>query len=299
MPLAAFPKCFLDQLCVTREMTVDQWIDLSSELDVDGLEFYWGFTPWENPAELDRIRRRVEEQGRSIPMMCYSSDFTQPDASDRAEEVARQMAAVRATAQLGGRLCRVLSGQRRPDVPRDRGIAWVAACIQEVLPVAEQEGVVLNLENHYKDGYWDYPEFAQRRDVFLDLLDAVGEHPNFGVNYDPSNAVVAGDDPIELLERVKHRVVSMHASDRYLDGGTLDDLRRMEAHPQSGYASILKHGVIGRGLNDYDRIFSLLREVGFDGWISIEDGQDPDVGMAHLAESAVFLRRKMGEYRIV
>ena len=296
MPLAAFPKCFLDQLCVSREMSVDQWIDLSAQLDVDGLEFYWGFTPADDPAALDRIRERVAAQGRSIPMMCYSPDFTQPDAAARAAEVARQKQAVEATARLGGRYCRVLSGQRRPDVSREQGVAWVAESIHAVLPHAEAHGVTLILENHYKDGYWQFPEFAQRMDVFLELLAAIGEHPYFGVNYDPSNAVIAGDDPIALLEAVRHRVVSMHASDRYLEGGTLEDLRRMEADPHSGYATILRHGIIGQGLNDYDRIFSLLKDAGFDGWISIEDGQDPAVGMEHLAESARFLRDKMRQH---
>lgn len=296
MPLAAFPKCYLDQLCVTHEMSVDEWIERSEALDVDGLEFYWGFTPADDPAELARIRARVEEGGRSIPMMCYSPDFTNPDVEARRREVEQQKLAVRATAALGGRYCRVLSGQRRPGLERADGIAWVAESIREVLPVAAEQNVVLILENHYKDGYWQYPEFAQRMDVFLELLEAVGEHPNFGVNYDPSNALIAGDDPIELLEAVKHRVVSMHASDRYLEGGTLEDLRRMEANPHTGYATLLKHGIIGRGLNDYDRIFSILAGVGFDGWISIEDGQDPEVGMEHLSESAVFLREKMAEY---
>lgn len=296
MPLAAFPKCYLDPLCVTGEMTVEDWIDRSARLDVDGLEFYWGFTPWQDPAALARLRARVAAQGRSIPMMCYSPDFTRPSAAARREEVARQKAAVRATARLGGRYCRVLSGQRRPEVGLAEGVAWAAACIREVLPVAEAEGVTLILENHYKDGYWTYPELAQRREVFLALLEAVGEHPAFGVNYDPSNAVIAGEDPLTLLEAVKERVVTMHASDRYLEGGTLDDLRRMEADPHTGYAGILRHGVVGQGLNDYDRIFTLLRDVGFDGWISIEDGQDPAVGMEHLAASARFLREKMRQY---
>ncbi len=295
MPLAGFPKCFLDQL-VAGEMTADEWIDLSAELDVDGLEFYWGFTPFQDPAELDRLRRKVEAQGRTIPMMCYSPDFTKPEPEARREEVERQVAAVRATARLGGRYCRVLSGQRRPGVSRAQGIAWVTECIHAVLPVAEAEGVVLILENHYKDGHWVYPEFAQRMDVFLELLDALGEHPHVAVNYDPSNAIVAGDDPIELLEAVKHRVVTMHASDRYLEGGTLEDLRRLDADPQQGYASILKHGIIGQGLNDYDRIFSILKGVGFEGWVSIEDGQDPAVGMDHLQQSAAFLRAKMREH---
>lgn len=296
MPLAAMPKCFLDQLCVTHEMTVEEWIDLSAELDLDGLEFYWGFTPWQEPEKLEQYRRRVEDQGRRISMMCYAPDFTQPDADARRAEVERQQRAIEATARLGARYCRVLSGQRRPEVPRDQGIAWAAGCITRLLPFAEEQGVVLILENHYKDTYWDFPEFAQKKDDFLELLESIPDHDHFGVNYDPSNAIIAGDDPIDLLEHVKDRVVTMHASDRYLEGGTLEDLSEMEVDPTTGYASIVRHGVIGRGLNDYDRIFSVLNGVGFTGWISIEDGEDPALGIAHLRESADFLRRKMKQH---
>ncbi len=114
------------------------------------------------------------------------------------------------------------------------------------------------------------------------------------MNYDPSNAIIAGDDPIKLLDDVKHRVVSMHASDRYFEGGTIEDLQKLGGH--TGYASILKHGIIGRGLNDYDVIFSKLAAVGFKGWVSIEDGDQPDVGMEHLRLSAEFLRAKMKEH---
>ena len=81
-----------------------------------------------------------------------------------------------------------------------------------------------------------------------------------------------------------------------MEGGTLEDLRRMETQAQTGYAHILKHGVIGRGLNDYDRIFSILKGGGFNGWISIEDGPDPKTGVEDIAQSAVFLRQKMQQY---
>jgi sugar phosphate isomerase/epimerase len=39
--------------------------------------------------------------------------------------------------------------------------------------------------------------------------------------------------------------------------------------------------------------------VGFQGWISIEDGDDPNVGWDHLRQSAEFLRRKMAEHGLV
>lgn len=48
-------------------------------------------------------------------------------------------------------------------------------------------------------------------------------------NESPSNAIVAGDDPLVLLDVVKDRVVGMHASDRYLaDGATLEGRREAD-----------------------------------------------------------------------
>ncbi len=128
-------------------------------------------------------------------------------------------------------------------------------------------------------------------DVFCKLVDAVN-HPNFGVNYDPSNTYLAGEDPIQLLKRVSHRVVTMHASDRYLAEGTIEDLRKEEGGAQ-GYAKRLRHGEIGKGLNDYDAIFTELKSKGFNGWISIEDGVD---GMEQFARSVEFLKKKIAQH---
>ena len=136
-----------------------------------------------------------------------------------------------------------------------------------------------------------YPEFAQKMDVFCALVNALPSD-GFGVNYDPSNAYIAGDDPIALLKRVSHRVVTMHATDRYLIEGTLEDLRKEEGGA-AGYAKRLRHGEIGKGLNDYDAIFTELKRVGFDGWISIEDGVD---GIDQLRRSADFLKLKTAQY---
>ena len=296
MPLAAFPKCYLNALCIDKTMSVDEWIELAAnELDVDGLEFYWGFTPGD-PDEQARLRALAKARELSIPMMCYSPDFIKPDPAERRLEIEKQKLAIEGTARLGGTFCRVLSGQRRTDVSIPDGIKLAADSIAELIPYARKFGVTLILENHYKDGFWKFPEFAQKMDVFLALLDAIPRSESFGVNYDPSNAIIAGDDPIALLEAVKDRVVTMHASDRYFDGGTAEDLSKLEAHPQMGYAPILKHGVIGRGLNDFDKIFSILKGAGFHGWVSIEDGEDAALGMEHLRLSAEFLRVKMAEH---
>lgn len=281
----------MQQLCKTGTMTLAEWIELAAPLELDGLEWYAGFLEMADRHQWPKFRRAVEARGMVIPMLCCSPDFTHPDAAFREQQIARQIGWIEMAAELGASYCRVLSGQRRPELSRDAGVELAAECIAACLPRAEQLNVTLILENHYKDDFWEYPEFVQKMDVFCQLVDRI-QHPRFGVNYDPSNAFLAGDDPLELLRRVSSRVVTMHASDRYLKSGTLEDLRKEEAGT-IGYASRLSHGEIGQGLNDYDAIFSELRRVGFDGWISIEDGVE---GMEQLQRSAEFLRGKISRY---
>lgn len=292
--VSAFPKCYLDRIAGARTMTVFEWIDESRALDCDGLEMYEGFFTSLEPGYLDSVADTIAATGRAMPMLCCSPDFTNPDADARKRAVDKEIEMVRVARRLGGpgTVCRVLSGQRYPNVSRAQGIAWCVECIEAVLPVARECDVILGLENHYKDGFWQFPEFAQKADVFLELLNAIPERTHFGVQYDPSNATVAGDDPIELLRAVAPRVVSMHASDRYLVGGaTLDDLRAADG--TIGYFDKLRHGVTGRGLNDFDAIFGILAENNYQGWVSIEDGMN---GFDEMAESLAFLRRKLAQH---
>ena len=289
--LAAFPKAFMQALCKDGTMKLSEWIDLASDLDIDGLEWYAGFLEMADESKWPVFRSQVESRGKVIPMMCCSPDFTHPDESFRTKEIAKQKRWIDMSHALGASYCRVLSGQRRPELTIDEGVRLAASCIEACLPYAERKGITLIIENHYKDDFWEYPEFAQKMDVFCKLVDSI-HHPNFGVNYDPSNTYLAGEDPLELLRRVSHRVVTMHASDRYLKEGTIEDLRKEEGGA-AGYAKRLSHGEIGKGLNDYDAIFSELRSKGFNGWISIEDGVE---GMEQLERSVQFLRRKMREY---
>ncbi|GCE02720.1 sugar phosphate isomerase/epimerase family protein [Dictyobacter aurantiacus] len=293
--IAAFPKCFMDELCVSRSLTLFQWIEMAAGLGVDGLEFYPGFfTSFERPY-LTEVRTALQKHRLAMPMLCASPDFTQPDQAARKAEIEnskRMIELVDFFAASEPRTCRVLSGQRRPGVSEEQGIEMVVDSIQQLLPYAQEHGVILAIENHYKDNYWTYPEFAQHLPLFTRIVYAI-DSPWFGVNYDPSNAILAGENPLDVLDAVKERVVSMHASDRRLQPGyTLEDLRAQEEGP--GYASILCHGEIGTGLNDFSRIFQTLKEVGFHGWISIEDGVN---GLDELQRSVHFLRQALAILR--
>lgn len=296
--LSAFPKCYLDEIAAGK-MSVFEWIEMARQLDADGLEMYEGFFTSLNSAYIDSIAEAIHAAGFAMPMLCCSPDFTAPDPERRKREIEREAQMIGATRRLGGpgSVCRILSGQRYPEVGWEQGRDWVLDAIQQVLPVAREHGIVLGMENHYKDGSWRYPEFAQKLSRFVEIVDAVPDRENFGVQYDPSNAIVAGDDPIDLLRRVADRVVSMHASDRYLtEGATLEDPHqedRRHSDGAIGYSTSLRHGVTGKGLNDYHAIFRILAEHNYHGWLSIEDGMN---GMEEMAESLAFLRRISDRY---
>jgi sugar phosphate isomerase/epimerase len=286
--LAAFPKCYMDELCVTRTLSLFDWIEMGSTLGVAGLEMYPGFFASLDREYLSEVRAALRRHNLRMPMLCASPDFTQPDPAARRAEVEHYRRFIDLVDFFDApppRTCRVLSGQRRPEVSVDDGVAVVVDCIEALLPYAAERGVILALENHYKDNYWTHPEFAQHLAVFRRIVEAI-DSPWFGVNYDPSNAILAGEDPLEVLDAVKERVVSMHASDRgLLPGHTLEELRAQE--DSVGYAAILRHGEIGTGLNDYPAVFGTLRAAGFDGWVSIEDGMN---GLDEIRRSADFLR---------
>ncbi len=289
--ISALPKCWIEDISEGR-MDLFEWIELSVQLECEGLELYSRFLKSHDAKYLSRVRGHIEALGMCMPMMCYAPDFTVPDPGVRRQEIDKQIEMIQVTAELGGEFCRTLSGQARPEVAIEQGTEWVVECIAACLPAAESCGVKLVIENHYKDSYCQYREFAQKKEVFLAIVNRIAS-PHFGVQYDPSNALVAGDDPVALLDAVLPRVMTMHASDRYLLPGTsLEDLR--QADGTLGYPQKLVHGVTGQGLNDYEAIFARLVSVGFGGWISIEDGVN---GMDEMKASVDFLKSMRFKYQ--
>jgi sugar phosphate isomerase/epimerase len=282
--ISVFPKCYFDPL-VSGEMDYLGWIRSAPALGGEGVEHYDGFFRSFADTDVDPVVAAMAETGQVSSMLCFSPDFTHPEPEEQARQVERQKAAIDLTVRLGTRFCRTLSGQARPGLTRANGIARTVDGLQRSLEYAERRDVVLCMENHYKDGTWKYPEFAQPEDVFLEIIDRI-DSPHLGVQYDPSNAIVGGYDPIRFLDRVLPRVVTMHASDRSLaPGATLDDLRERDG--ATGYSDKLRHGEVGKGLIDYDAIFSRLAAAGYAGWISVEDGVN---GLDELARSVTFLK---------
>ena len=141
--LAAFPKAYMQALVKDGSMKLAEWIDLASTLGIDGLEWYAGFLEMADESAWPGFRRAVEARGMVIPMLCCSPDFTHPDPAFREREIEKQKTWIRMAHALGAGWCRTLSGQRRPELTPEQGVALAAESIRACLALARELGVTL------------------------------------------------------------------------------------------------------------------------------------------------------------
>jgi sugar phosphate isomerase/epimerase len=130
-------------------------------------------------------------------------------------------------------------------------------------------GVTLVYENHAKPGAWEYTDFSQPPDIFLEIARNTAM-AGLGINFDAGNAVAFVDDPIALLDKVIDRVVSIHASDTAVHGA-------------------LQHVLLGTGITPYHGLFARLYQSGWDGWICMEEASFQ--GQEGVETAAKFVRK--------
>ena len=232
-------------------MALDEWMAFAAELGLDGVECSPVLIQPLGRATPAEYRRLAEANGLAVSSLTSYSDFTQPDAAAREREVAAMLKNVRLARELGAPLVRALTGQRRPDVDRERGIAWVVDCVRRVAEEADRVGVTLVVENHTKAFVWTDFDFAMRGEVFVRVMDALRD-TSARVLFDIGNPLVAGEETLPLFERVKERIAAVHVS----------DVRR---------PGVFEFVPIGTGIAPVAEVLKRLRRLGFDGWVGLEE----------------------------
>ena len=113
--------------------------------------------------------------------------------------------------------------------------------LREILPVAEELGLSLALENH---------QDATTED-FLRLYEASGESPAFGVCLDAGNPLAVGQEPVETAKTLAPLIRHVHLKDY-----------RVHFAP-NGYR--LVRCAAGEGVVDFPAILKIVRANGFSG----------------------------------
>ena len=270
---SCIPMIYFKAMVLERTMSIFDWLDVAAELPITGTEIHNQTLPSYQPADIERVRRALQARRLQVSQLTAAPDFTHPDPEYRAEQVRRTMADIDAAAALGATCVRITAGQAYPDVSRSQGIQWVVDSFQRLLEYADGKGVYLAYENHYKDYFWDHPDFSQRGEVFLEIVRRM-RGTGLRVNFDCSNQVMIGENPLDVLQEVKDLVVHVHCSDRVRPGEYL-------------------HAPAGEGVVDFPAIFRILRDAGYRGWLSVEyNGTE---GLDGLRRALAYVRRTWEE----
>lgn len=239
------------------KLSIDECIDEAARMGFDGVEILHMQMESEEPAYLQKLKRRAFVNGLSLSGFSTHQGFVSPDAEKRQQNIDHTIRTIELAYALGIPTIRVNTGRwgttasfdelmaNRGIEPRlegysdDDGFGWVIDAFEKCLPTAEKCGVAMGLENHW--GLGRTPEGVLR------IVDAI-HSPWLQVTLDTGNFL---EDPYDKLAELAPHAVLVQAK-TYYGGGIW-------------YALDL----------DYPRIAQILRKHNYGGYISLEyEGQE-------------------------
>jgi len=231
------------------QMTLEQFITLCREMDLDGVEltaYYFRTTAKEY---LHRIKRHCFREGLHIAGTAVGSNFTQADAEARLKQVQMTKNWIDHAVILGAPSIRVFAGGVPEGHTEEEAFRWAVECLQECAEYGGQHGVVVALENH--------GGITATGDQVKKLVQAV-DHDWFGINLDFGNYRT----PYAEYEQTAPHAVTTHAKVTY---------RSLEGK---------KTPV------DYARVVEIMKAVGYQGYLNIEyeEPEEARVGVPRFVE---------------
>ena len=141
--------------------------------------------------------------------------------------------------------------------------------IQRIADYAAKNGQIFSLETGQESA-----------EALLQFLKAV-DRDNVKVNFDPANMILYGSgEPIEAIEVLKDYIVSVHAKDA-----------NWSDKPKETFGVEMP---LGEGQVDMKKFIEKLKEIGFDGYITIEREISGDQQIEDIKKGVALLRELVG-----
>jgi len=164
--------------------------------------------------ELDEVKRAKEASGLLVPGVVDSVHWRQrlsdPDPAVRAVGVEALRQAIKDAKAYGGTSVLLVPGRVTPDANYEQCWTRSQAEIKKVLPLAEDEGIHVLIENVWNDFLTDAKEMAR-------YLDELGS-PMAGAYFDVGNAVRYAP-PVEWIKTLGDRIVKLDIKEYSLEKG--------------------------------------------------------------------------------
>ena len=252
----------------SNQRDINSLTTICKKINLDGVEIWLPSLTSLSWQYIKSIKDALDESDLEVSMLTLTTDFVHPD-----EDVWRwnrsylKMAAELAR-RFETRIIRVTL-HHHPALSLQQALKNAKARMREALQIAEDEDVVLALENH--------PGDIENRKAVLQEMFATFDTERLKLNYDPANAFIVSEDPVSTLRELIGKVVHIHAKNGYMT-----EEGKFVAEPAD----------IWKGNTDYRALMSILNEAGYDGFFSLQlAGQTPEQS---LKRSVTYLRELEG-----
>lgn len=209
-------------------------------------------------AELDQVIADTRAGGLEVSEIVVQQDLICQDQAEQRRRVDLTVAVGKAAARNGVALLNVLTGPNRweeghlvPGQDLSEGDAWelLFQAYDPLLDGLAEVGAVAALEPCWGTLACDLHSTRP-------LMARYGNHPAFGINFDPSHFALARNDMRQAVQDLAPWIRHVHVKDV---AGTPGHEGREFIFPQ-----------IGEGLVDWQQFFAELQAVGYAGYLSVE-----------------------------
>lgn len=245
----------LDQAFAADGMTVSDSVRFACGVGVEAIElgYYWQ----DEAREIDAVCGALAETGLAVSGYLVSNNFALDDPAARRTQVEKVKHGIDAAKRLGTDVVRIFAGKRPGGsfvADRDRVVEALAECLAYAAP----RGVRLAMEDHGGVGGTSEHLLYYAEKLASDHFGFVVDIANFLAN--------AGEEPLSAVRRVAPHALLVQAKDGILDGNG-DWVPRL----------------CGEGQVPLEEALIVLREAGYDGYVSIEYEVPIDcrIGIAH------------------
>lgn len=252
--------------CIPGKYALD-WIPpmLSAGFETVAVNFHMSLGEVNLAQQGPRVRAMLEEKGLSVSTLGYYCNALQYEEHKKTLEQAIDCAALYG-AQRVGTFAGALEGRSVPE-----SMPVFARVFSDLAKRAEDKGLKLVIENCPMGGSWQRAtcNIGFHPKAWDMMFDAVPS-PALGLEWEPGHQMIQLIDPLPQLKQWVNKIYHMHGKDASID-----------LHAVATEGVLLGDGNFapqrtpGFGDTDWRKVFSLLRQAGYEGDICVEGYHDP------------------------
>ncbi|MCK9524643.1 MAG: sugar phosphate isomerase/epimerase [Limnochordia bacterium] len=232
-----------------EEMGVVDFLKYAASLAVDGVELDDIYLQGSG-VSFTEIRNLLTETG--LKVSCY--DIHHPmkplQTKEREQALGRIKEELAVAELLQAQHVQIVGEVFEPSVVARDVETLILDLVEMVMPFLRGKELVLAIENPSSEQFQSHQ--------VANLLERIND-PQVKVGFNMANSLVAGEDPVGALERLKDQIAHVRAVDVRL--------AQLDEEPQNGsYVGC----VIGLGLVPLKKLFQVLQAQGYKGWIALE-----------------------------